>query len=59
MGKGGCKAPSTLTTTADDNCGIVVGLVEYDTILKKEREEKKIAEPKFYWADDEEPHRRR
>jgi hypothetical protein len=57
MGKGGCKAPSS--TTADDDCGIVVGLVEYDTILKKEREEKKIAEPKFYWADDDEPHRRR
>ena len=57
MGKGGCKVPPT--TTADDDCGDV-GIAEtYDNILKKEREEKKAAEPKFYWADDEEPHRRR
>jgi uncharacterized protein YcfL len=29
------------------------------SVLEKERQQKIIAEPKFYWAHDEEPHRRR
>lgn len=29
------------------------------SVLEKERQQKIDAEPKFYWADDEEPHRRR
>ena len=61
MGKGGCEPPTTSFGVNDDKndssrCSSSVSSV---TVLKKECEEKKLAEPKFYWADDEEPHRRR
>jgi hypothetical protein len=49
MGKGGCVPPPDATGGVDNDVPILV----------KEREEKKLAEPKFHWADDEEPHRRR
>ncbi len=54
MGKGGCVPPTTGGGGGDGN-GSSIDV----TVLEKEREEKKRAEPKFYWADDEEPHRRR
>ncbi len=54
MGKGGCVPPTTGGGDVDGK-GSSIDV----TVLEKEREEKKRAEPKFYWADDEEPHRRR
>jgi hypothetical protein len=43
MGKGGCQVARETLVSALDN----------------EREEKIKNQPKFYWAHDEEPHRRR
>jgi hypothetical protein len=43
MGKGGCA----------------VAKEDIVSVLDKEREEKVQSQPKFYWAHDEEPHRRR
>ena len=44
MGKGGCA---------------VAVKQDVVSVLDKEREEKIQNQPKFYWAHDEEPHRRR
>ena len=46
MGKGGCAVAAK-----QDNMDV--------SVLDKEREEKVQNQPKFYWAHDEEPHRRR
>ncbi len=46
MGKGGCAVAAK-----QDNMVV--------SVLDKEREEKVQNQPKFYWAHDEEPHRRR
>jgi hypothetical protein len=57
MGKGGCKSSAVKEKVmpakeSNNNKGGA-------TLLEKERQEKINAEPKFYWAHDEEPHRRR
>mmetsp|Transcript_27523 Transcript_27523/g.49627 ORF Transcript_27523/g.49627 Transcript_27523/m.49627 type:complete len:367 (-) Transcript_27523:336-1436(-) len=57
MGKGGCKSATAV--------GAVVAPAKENTdgseisVLEEERQQKMEAEPKFYWAHDEEPHRRR
>ncbi len=50
MGKGGCKSASSRVDNA---------MHAKKEVLEKERQEKINSEPKFYWAHDEEPHRRR
>eukprot|EP01083_Nonionella_stella_P167667 564151_1 len=55
MGKGGCIPPASggaLATGKDKDDSDI-------SVLEKERQQKIDAEPKFYWANDEEPHRRR
>ena len=58
MGKGGCKSTPAAGVAApakeEENAGGSIS-----TVLEKERQQKIDAEPKFYWARDEEPHRRR
>ncbi|KAL7521759.1 hypothetical protein ACHAWX_006440 [Stephanocyclus meneghinianus] len=54
MGKGGCKSSSL-----GESCPIKNKNQNKTSILEKERKEKIQAEPKFIWAYDEEPHRRR
>jgi len=55
MGKGGCIPPASGGALAPgkDKDGSDI------SVLEKERQQKIDAEPKFYWANDEEPHRRR
>jgi hypothetical protein len=48
MGKGGCVSSSGTTAP-----------LQQESNLEKERKDKMNAEPKFIWAHDEEPHRRR
>lgn len=40
-------------------CAVDVQENTASSALEKEREEKIKNQPKFYWAHDEEPHRRR
>ena len=56
MGKGGCKLAAGGGVIAPAK-GKDVG--DEVSVLEKERQEKIQSEPKFYWAHDEEPHRRR
>ena len=56
MGKGGCASTPAagIAAAKEEKAG-----GEISTVLEKERQQKINAEPKFYWAHDEEPHRRR
>lgn len=57
MGKGGCKSTSAGGAVAPGKGRGGDG--SEVSVLEKERRQKIDAEPKFYWAHDEEPHRRR
>ena len=51
MGKGGCKSTSSSRVNN--------AMTAKKEVLVKERQQKINSEPNFYWAHDEEPHRRR
>lgn len=58
MGKGGCISSSSMANSMPAKEG-GNGNGSTMSALEKERQQKINAEPKFYWAHDEEPHRRR
>jgi hypothetical protein len=63
LGKGGCQ-PTTTSSRANTTNAMPTKIESNGngtmvTMLEKERQQKINSEPKFYWAHDEEPHRRR
>ena len=61
MGGGGCKTAleDGVTPSTEERETSVNNFKHIPGALEIEREEKVKAQPKFYWAHDEEPHRRR
>ena len=58
MGKGGCVPATAVGGFPSEKESKSNDVGEIST-LEKERLQKIEDMPKFYWADDEEPHRRR